>query len=487
MGKLTFIGGAVINTAYTVHSTSVLHSNRLNNLSEDVALNNSGCERRSSLTLFIPRNVNIDRILSFNPPNFNYHKDCFVYIMHIISSIPTRDWDLIDRNGFTAINKVILQRRIHEYKLYISYLVSNGILEENRHYVPGKKSMGLKFNSRYQSELIPIQITKWTLIKSITGYHSNVNIEKTEEIHFLKKWFNCKIQVDLEGAQIFLTQLKEQEIESGSLHAQQAYNSRILPLLELIQGEYSFGVDNTGFRLHTNLTRTMKELRKYIKYDGNKLHSIDIVNSQPFLARPLFQLNYFNRNKIYDKILNQRLTTQANYPIMLVEKIERVTNQQDVINYLEMVTNGEFYEKFGEILVQNELFDGDIQNTSVRDTVKEITFATLYSPNTAMAYNSEVRVFSNVFPNVYEMIKLIKLGHGNHRAYSILLQRLEAELILDKICKRISHAYPQIPIFTIHDSIVTIEKYVPIVENFMKKIMRINVGASPMLKIETWE
>jgi len=172
---------------------------------------------------------------------------------------------------------------------------------------------------------------------------------------------------------------------------------------------------------------------------------------------------------------------------MLVEKIERVTDQQDVINYLEMVTKGEFYEKFGEILVQNELFDGDIQNTSVRDTVKEITFATLYSPNTAMAYNSEVRVFSNVFPNVYEMIKLIKLGHGNHRAYSILLQRLEAELILDKICKRINHAYPQIPIFTIHDSIVTIEKYVPIVENFMKKIIRINVGASPILKIETWE
>lgn len=474
--------------AITVGSISFSHYNQQSSTSQGIGLvQNGSCERRSSLTLFIPRNIGIDGILQANPPNFVYQRDCFVYILHVITSIPTRNWDLIDNDGYTAVNRKVLQRRIHEYKPYITYLIRNGVIEENRHYIPDVKSMGLRISTRYQSELVPVEITKWTLIKSITGYHANVNVEKTEDVHFLKKWFNPKIQIDLDGATNFLSLLKKQEIEAGNQHAQQAYNSRLLPLLELHYGEYSFGVDNTGFRLHTNLTRTMKELRKFVKYDGENLHSIDIVNSQPFLARPLFNEGYFRRNNISNKIINERLISLPTYPIMVVEKIDEIKKRSDVKNYLEIVKNGQFYEKFGELLVENNLFEGDVQEQSIRAKVKEITFASLYSPNTAIAYNPEVRIFSCVFPNVYQMIKLIKVGHKKHRAYSILLQRLEAELILDKICNRINRAYPHIPLFTVHDSIVTIEEYVPIVENFMRKTMKKEVGASPKFNIETWE
>lgn len=230
----------------------------------------------------------------------------------------------------------------------------------------------------------------------------------------------------------------------------------------------------------------MKELRKFIKYDGKNLHSIDIVNSQPFLARPLLNEGYFQRNNISDKIVNPRLTSQHDFPIMLVENIIKVKNQSDVKNYINVVTQGKFYEQFAEILIENSLFEGDIEDSLIRKKVKEITFASLYSPNTAIGYNPEVKIFSDVFPGVYSMIKIIKTGHGEHSAYSILLQRLEAELILDKVCKRINKAYPNIPIFTIHDSIVTTEEYIPIVTNFMRKIMKINIGASPVLKIEEW-
>lgn len=393
----------------------------------------------------------------------------------------------MDSEGFTCINKKILQRRIHEYRPYVIYLVLHGVIQESRNYIPGSKSRGLKICPRYQSVLKPVVITKWTLIKSITGYHAKVNIRKTQEVHFLKKWFNPKIQVDFEGAETFLRELKIQEELSGSPHAQQAYNSRLLPLLELAHGEYSFGVDNTGYRLHTNLTRTMKELRKFIKYDGKILHSVDIVNSQPFLARPLFNEGYFVRNNIASKIINTKLTNQPSFPIMIVEMIRRLHTQPDVKNYLRIVTDGTFYESFGEILISRGLFDGDVHDSSVRSVVKEITFATLFSPNTAMAYNSHVRIFSQIFPGVYGMINLIKRGRGQHRAYSILLQRVESELILDKICAKINKAFPHIPIFTIHDSIVTTEEHVPVVQNFLKKIMRQNVGATPKLKVETWE
>lgn len=473
--------------ATTVSSISKTHSNHLSSTSQDIGLAQRGsCNKRSSLTLFIPKNIDIDRVLKDNPPTFSYQRDCFVYILHIITSIPSGNWNLIDEEGYTNVNKQILQRRIHEYKSYLKYLVSVGLIEESSFYIPTVKSRGIRICSYYQSELVPIEITKPTLIKSITKSHSKINVKKTEDAKFLRKWFNPKVEVDLEGAQAFLMTLKSQEEAEGNIHAQQAYNSRILPLMQLAKGEYSFAVDNTGFRLHTNLTRTMKDLRKFIKYDGQNLHSIDIVNSQPFLARPLLNEGYYQRNNISDKIVNPRLTSQHNFPIMLVENITKVKNQSDVKNYINVVTQGKFYEQFAEILIENSLFEGDIEDSLIRKKVKEITFASLYSPNTAIGHNPEVKIFADVFPGVYSIIKIIKTGHGEHSAYSILLQRLEAELILDKICKRINKAYPNIPIFTIHDSIITTEEYIPVVTNFMRKIMKINIGASPVLKIEEW-
>lgn len=471
-----------------VGSISNAHSNHESRTSQDMGLAQEGsCERRSSLTLFIPTNVDIDRLLEVNPPNFPYHRDCFVYIMHIITAIPSKDWELMDAQGFSNVCKKILQKRIHKYKAYVRYLVQNGIIQESTYYIPGKKSRGIRFCRRYQSDLKPIIITKWTLIKSIIGYHAKINVQKTQEIHFLKKWFNPKIQVDLEGAQTFLQALKPQKELNGSSHAQLAYNSRLLPLLELAHGEYSFGVDNTGFRLHTTLTRTMKELRKFITYNRETLHSVDIVNSQPFLARPLFDECYFTKNDIIGKIINTNLTKQQSFPIMIVKMIREIKTQPDVKTYLKIVTEGTFYESFGRLLISNGLFEGEVVNTSVRTIVKKITMSALFNANTAIGWNPHIRIFAQIFPAVYGMIKLIKKGNGKHPAYSIMLQRLEAELILDKVCVRINKAYPHIPIFTIHDSIVTTEKYVTVVQNFVKKIMRQNVGASPQLKVETWE
>lgn len=222
------------NNATKVSTISNTHYNLISSTSQDIGLAQRGsCNKGSSLTLFIPKNVNIDRILKDNPPTFSYQRDCFVYILHIITSIPSGNWDLIDKEGYTNVNKQILQKRIHEYKSYLMYLVSVGVIEESSYYIPGVKSRGVRICSCYQSELVPIEITKYTLIKSITKFHSKVNVKKTEDAHFLRKWFNSKLEIDLKGAETFLKNLKCQEEAEGNIHAQQAYNSRILPLMQI--------------------------------------------------------------------------------------------------------------------------------------------------------------------------------------------------------------------------------------------------------------
>lgn len=479
-----------MNSNNIANSVSAVSLNEIDNASGDAA-QIAYLSKLESLSLYIPRKISLEELLENNPPDFSYHKDYFAYILHLISALPSRNWELIDRKGFTLIGKSWLQKRIHGYKKYVDYLVSNGILEENRHYVVGVKPGGLKIANAYASELNEILITKRTLIKSIV--HSNnkkFNLEKTEEMSFLKKWFNEKIEVDLEGATELLKTLAEKEdAESeGEDISVQRLNMRLLPLLELkLKQNLQFNIDNTGLRLHTPLTRTMKELRKFISYEGKTLCSIDIVNSQPYFCRLLFDETLFKKNNIKDKISNPLLTSHTLFPIMLVEKIISIKNKEDVKKFLNMVSGGVFYEIFGQVLKDANLISGDIPNSEIRDKVKDITFSAIYSANTSIGHNPAIKIFAQLFPHVYEMFKIIKKGHGNSRHLPILLQKLEAELILEKICKSINKAYPGIPLFTVHDSIVTTEENVEVVKNFMLKILRKNIGIAPKLKVERWE
>lgn len=470
-----------------VESVSNLHSNQENSPSQDTGLvSKDGYEIISSLTLYIP--VDIDRLLLEKPPDFRFKRDYFVYIMHIINSIPARKRDIIDsNNGYTPINRKFLQARIHGYKNYIEYLKEVEVIEENRQYIPGKSSMGLKFKPAYNNCIVPVTISKWSLIKNIIYLNKNYNVEQTEELTYLKKWFNNKLEVDYEGGINYLNQLSEEEINSdNSQNLMLRYNSRLLPFIKLKNSEHPFYVDNTGFRLHTNLTQMLSGLRKFIKYDGKTLCAIDICNSQPYLAISLLDDVIFNRNNLDTKITNPQLTSNINFPIMLVEKIRSIKNAPDVLLFKEYVSNGRFYENFGSMLVENGLIE-DSEESILRNTAKEITFTSIYSSNNSIGHNQSIKLFKRQFPNVFEIFKTIKQGHNNHPAFSICLQRLEAELVLLKICKKISIERPEVAIFSLHDSIITTEDNVDYVQSVMYNVLKENIGVAPNFKVERWE
>ena len=63
------------------------------------------------MTLYVPRNIDIDRLLIENPPDFNYERDYFVYILHLITSIPAGKRDIIDANNGFVVDA-------HDYNSY---------------------------------------------------------------------------------------------------------------------------------------------------------------------------------------------------------------------------------------------------------------------------------------------------------------------------------------------------------------------------------
>ena len=129
-----------------VESVSNLHSNQNDSPSQDTGLvSKDGYKKVSSLTLYMPERINLNRLLLEQPPDFRYDKDNFVYIIHLVTAIPSRKRDMIDAyGGYTPINRKFLQKRIHGYKKYIDYLKSHEVVVERSSYSPGKYSMGLK-------------------------------------------------------------------------------------------------------------------------------------------------------------------------------------------------------------------------------------------------------------------------------------------------------------------------------------------------------
>ena len=161
-----------------------------------------------------------------------------------------------------------------------------------------------------------------------------------------------------------------------------------------------------------------------------------------------------------------------------------MAKEPDVLQFKDIVSSGRFYEEFGKILKEN----GEIPNipdNEVKSAAKEITFSTLFSKNSSIRFVKSIQLFRQQFPNVYELIKYIK--EGNHPTLAVVLQNLEADLVLHKTCKLISESNPEIPLFTLHDSIITTEENVEFVREKMVEVLTQFIGLAPTLKIERWE
>ncbi len=441
-------------------------------------------QRLDSLILYIPESINIDEHLNEKPLDVPNARDKLLYILHLINSIPSKrkDLDLSKNQGFTPINKKTLQKRIYHYRDCINYLKERGIITESYYYKVGKTSQGLKFSPRFNSTLTPIEITTKTLIKSITKRNDRVDLVRTEELYYLKKWFSDgKLQIDITKSIKYLQNLTKVEKENGNPYPIQKFNFRLLPALKINLNDISFFVDNTSGRLHTPLAHLKSELRQFISYEGETLVSIDIINSQPFFATALLDDTLFINNGM-DISYNSYLSSPPNNPIMVVDLIRSKKECNDVQCFNEIVRNGTFYEEFAQLISNNELSEQEIREK--RPEVKKIVFSAFFSPNQSISYNEELRVFKETFPNVYDIFSHFK--RVDHTILAKMLQRVESQTILHKVCKRISLENPNVPIFTIHDSIVTTSNNVEFVSKVFSDVLQENLGYSPKFEIKEW-
>lgn len=485
-------------------------SDQVRNSSENIIQNENATldnedKKSNNYTCFIPENLDLDSLIRDNPPPIlGFHIDYLVYMVSLLIEIPLKNKDI--EMDFIPINSKLAQRRVRDYRKYLDYLISSEVILEDKQYIVGSKSRGFKFTEIFQVKAKLVTLTKKTLIKSLKEFKdinysscdlgnyfstskSSKLINQKSDLSYITNWLNSKLTVDFSEAEACLLRLKEIENSDPEIkNANERFIYRHATLLKFHRGIFLPSEDHTAGRLHSTLSQIKGDLRPFIKYDGMKLVAIDIVNSQPYLAVSLLNPIKFEENNIMNIIttINPKNNTQL-YPIMLVKMIKEISNSDNTKLFIETVSSGRFYEDFGLILKKSKIIDVDLDETSTRKKAKQITFSSLFSPNTAIAYREEVKIFRNVFPSVFEVFKLIKLGKGQHNTLAILLQHLEATLVLHRACKIIYEEYPEIPIFTLHDSIITTVGNENYVNGVLINVLSEAIGITPKLKVERWQ
>lgn len=458
-------------------------------------------EQDLSFTCYVPENFNIDELLVENPPSFKYHRDKFNYIAHLITDIPSKRkreedgkyfWEKVDYT-YTCIYSPLLQSKVHEYKNYIKYLIDNNVLICDNQRIKGQKSYGYKFTKKYQTNIKPIPLTKQVFIRRVlqfvdVNYESLNNsirhsLKNEDDYDYLTKWFNTKLTIDYVGAKLYLNQLFSEELKQiGHEKAMRRKNHRMIVVQKIHRGTFINTVDMTAGRFHSVLTQLKSELRRFVRYDGKKLIAVDLKNSQPFLSTLLF-----NPDKIIERDIlrvikdyNKNFDTKYNpYPMPYYVS-------KNVKYYKKLVESGKLYEKFVVALIEEGILNPEEDFNDLRKIAKRAVLTSIFSPNSSISYNKEMAVFKRMFPDVYSTFKAIKYGKGKHNTLAILLQRIETELILDEACKFISEANPEIPIFTLHDAIITTEDHIEFVEMVMKEVLTKAIGLNPTIQREYW-
>lgn len=472
---------------------------------ESVTHDNPRKNKYNSYTCFISENLDLEELVRTNPPAIpKFHVDKLVYMAGLLIEIPLRKKDVI--MDYVPINSALVQRRVRDYRRYLDYLIDCRVIEENRQYINGSQSRGFRYAKEYITAARVCTLNEnRALLKSLSqfkeinySFHSS-NFESAtlkssfednkRDLTHVSKWLNNKLTIDYEPALEFLTQLREKErLDPEIKNCDLRFQLRQAALLKFHKGIFLPNEDSTAGRLHSALTQIKSVLRPFIRYDGRRLIAVDIVNSQPYLAISLLNPFRYDTNNISNLIININPKNDfLQYPIMLVKTVETASIAHNTKLYVDLVTSGSFYEEFGLMLKKEGIIDEKLDDKETRDKAKNATFSALFNSNNAISFCKEMNIFKRTFPEVYAVFKMVKLGKGHHNTLAILLQSLEALLILHKACKIISEEKPNVPILTLHDSIITTEGNEEYVHAVMKNVLTEAIGVPPVLKIERWE
>jgi len=318
-----------------------------------------------------------------------------------------------------------------------------------------------------------------------------------------------KLEFDYDGYMVFC----KKKIEEGKITQSQldCYN---YSATKIYNRDFFFKKPKTDKRLHTNLTNAPKDLRRFVKHDGEFLVNLDFKNSQPFflavILKIILEKNLIALSKmkpIIAKVQSRKASEAYNYFIRIQELFNEEFTDDEIKEmniFIESAKSGKFYELLVDKLEfkrndENILYkqkyskekrrhivelynesESDYENrrSFAKSTALQVFFAS------AKSTHSDATQMKKLFPAVWKVTKILKDKHSSN--FAALLQNIESYIILDVCCKKI-YKELKAPMFTIHDSIATTLKYAEIAQKVILEETEKMTGISPIIGLEEWK
>lgn len=460
----------------------------------------------------LPKNLVIaEHVNTYPPADYNligFKDDNASYILSLITTIPARNKDIADKleeNGhYVPMYSKLLQSVVHNYRAYLNYFINTGIIESDNIYISESfqqgeaKSYGYRFCDKYRNKETIVLDYSWEFISKLDKRQKSAYNDLRKDYGHLTKWLwpVCKLKIDVENAMLYIRTKQVAQINNPLLLEDKKddigrviqkdpivqFNYSKLNIFELNVGNMNCEVDGTVQRMHTTLTNLKSELRNFLSFgEGNeRLVSIDIANSQPYIALTMFN-NYkglVNNNKVFNNNINNKL--QQILPML--ENLFQSSTNEDFKLYLSLVSNVDKNSQDIYTYMQQQSLKQIGITYKSRSEVKLEMLKVFFSSN--RHHTDTKKLFSMLFPSVNEVFTTIKSKQKNLLA--CVLQSLESYIVLNIITKKIARRYPNIPLFTIHDSVATTSQYKDVVYKFMEDELTKAVGYPPKLKLEYW-
>jgi len=317
-------------------------------------------------------------------------------------------------NSFNLSSLILKEKYGHLYNYYVDYLKSIGILILIKNYLKGSNTKVYSLNiSIFSSKIYRFKNKDKFLIKK---YVKKQLSQETSVDNRIRRDIKSKLISDLNSVSIeydkalfYLNSIRNKDIDT--------YQRNKYSIDSINQNHIFYHFDEYG-RMHSNFTILKSFIRKScLLIDGEETCEIDIKNSQPLFLSKL----------ISDS--GTHWVDESEYQLFSI-----------------LVQSGNFYQHLMDNL-----------RVSDRNDVKNITYKVFFGQNRKNSLAD--RMFSKLFPTIYNFIRLYKVEYKNYRILAYDLQRAESELIFNQIISKIMIINCDIKIITIHDSIIVQSKY----------------------------
>lgn len=410
-----------------------------------------------------------------------------------------------------------------DYKALLIDLQFNGAIDCDDHFDPGFKSTGYRLTPSLRGAYHGKRVTNPDLLARIKGYTDKEHKQVKHPIHIHLKRYASQIEIDGDAAR--------RRIEQLSAKTNRNYSSEYLAVEAIERRETHFVVDDYGRRVHTQVSSLNKHLRPFLRFQGQTLVNHDIKNSQPFflglillnlmaaqdkkanwynmggMGESLDELTQFSRfhlpaeRKPFATFLppiepfpqrkkgegegeggNASHILFTDPPSEHLEATPETTYGEirkslpyphSLVSYLDDCRRGVLYEK---LMAVTGFSRAKVKARLWKDV--------LFGKRTDICL---AKAMHQLYPFVVNAVREMKKGTetDRHKLTSLLLQRQESALIIGKVATRLMLEHKHVPIWTIHDSILTTQEHSPLIQQVMRECFEA-YGVQPSIQVEDY-